>query len=80
MLPLTENVKKSYMKPKFCYICKEELNGEPNEDKNCHKLHHHCRYTGKYKGAAHSICNAIYKRPKQFLVVLHNGSNYRYFL
>ena len=35
-------------------------------------------YTGKYRGAAHSICNLRYKIPKKFPVVFHNGSTYDY--
>ena len=35
-------------------------------------------YTGKYRGAAHSICNLRYKVPKEIPVVFHNGSKYDY--
>ena len=36
-------------------------------------------YTGKYKGAAHSICNLSYIIPKEIAVVFHhNGSTYDY--
>ena len=28
--------------------------------KKYHKVRHHCRYTGEYKGAAQSICNYHY--------------------
>ena len=38
----------------------------------------HCHYTGKYRGAAHSICNLRYKIPKEIPVVFHNGSTYDY--
>ena len=38
----------------------------------------HCHYTGKYSGAAHSICNLRYKTPKEILVVFHNCSSYDY--
>ena len=33
-------------------------------------------YTGKYRSAAHSICNLRYETQREILVVLHNGSNY----
>ena len=46
--------------------------------KSKHKVKHHCHYTGKYRGAAHSICNLKYKTPKEIPVVFHNGSTYDY--
>ena len=33
---------------------------------------------GKYRGAAHNICNLRYKAPKEIPVVFHNGSTYDY--
>ena len=42
------------------------------------KVRDHCRYTGKYRGAAHSICNLRYKIPEEIPVVFHNGSTYDY--
>ena len=42
------------------------------------KVRYHCHYTGKYRGAAHSICNLRYKIPKEISVVFHNGSTYDY--
>ena len=29
-----------------------------------YKVRDHCHYTGKYRGAAHNICNLRYKVPK----------------
>ena len=37
-----------------------------------------CHYTGKYRGAAHDICNLRYKIPKKIPVMFHNGSTYDY--
>ena len=42
------------------------------------KVRDHCRYTGKYRGAAHSNCNLNYKIPKEIPVIFHNGSTYDY--
>ena len=43
------------------------------------KVKYHCHYTGKYRGAAHNICNLRYKTPKKKTpVVFHNGSTYEY--
>ena len=44
--------------------------------KKHYKVKDHCHYTGKYRGAAHHICNFRYKIPKEILVVFHNGSTY----
>ena len=38
----------------------------------------HCHYTGRFRGAAHSICNLCYKIPKEIPVVFHNGSTHDY--
>ena len=42
------------------------------------KVRDHCHYTGKYRGAAHSICNLRYKITKKIPVAFHNGSTYDY--
>ena len=42
------------------------------------KVRDHCHFTGKFRGAAHSICNLRYKVPREILVVIHNGSTYDY--
>ena len=33
---------------------------------------------GKYRGAAHNICNLRYRMPKEIPIVFHNGSTYNY--
>ena len=75
MIPLTDKEKKSYEKQKICYICEKEF----GNDKKYRKVRDHCHYTGKYRGAAHSICNLRYKIPKEIPVVFHNGSIYDYY-
>ena len=42
------------------------------------KVKDHCHYTGKFRGAPHSLCNLRYKVPKEISVVIHNGSTYDY--
>ena len=37
-----------------------------------------CHYTGKYRGAAHGICNLRYNIPREIPIVFHNGSTYDY--
>ena len=75
MISLTTEEKVHYNKQKVCYICKKEFD---NNDKKQQKVRDHCHYTGKYRGAAHNICNLRYKVPKEIPVVFHNGSTYDY--
>ena len=75
MISLTTEEKVHYNKQKVCYICKKEFD---NNDRKHHKVKDHCHYIGKYRGAAHNICNLRYKVPKQIPVVFHNGSTYDY--
>ena len=77
IIPLTKKEEKNHNKQKVCHICKKELNTD-DSDKKYHKVKDHCHYTGKYRGAAHDICNLKYKIPKEIPVVFHNGSTYDY--
>lgn len=56
----------------------EELNGMifHGVSRKYERVHDHCYYTGKYRGAKHIIYNLRYKAPKEIHVALHNGSNY----
>ena len=75
MLPLTTEEKIYHNKQKICYICKKEFD---ISNKKHHKVRDHCHYTGKYRGAAHNICNLRYKIPNEIPVVFHSGSTYDY--
>ena len=77
MILLTKKEEKNHNKQELCYICKKEFNTDDNV-KKYHKLKDHCHYTGKYRGAAHNICNLRYKIPKEIPIVFHNGSTYNY--
>ena len=64
---------------------KNKLNYYRKDDcmnKFCKDLRQHVtkiiNYRGKYRGAAHNICNLRYKVPKEFPIVFHNGSTYDY--
>ena len=56
----------------LCHICNEELREERVRD--------HCHLSGKFRGAAHEICNLKYKVQKFFPVVFHNLSGYDFHL
>ena len=79
MIPLTDDEIKYYEKRKYCHICKRKFctdeNGK-NKFKLYCKVRDRCHYTGKFRGAAHSICNLRYKIQWESPVVLHNGSTY----
>ena len=62
-------------KQEICYICKKEFD---KNNKKHYKVRDHCHYTGKYRGAAHNVCNLRYKIPKEIPEVFHNGSTYDY--
>ena len=66
---------------KKCYICKKEFcydKSEENKFKLYQKSRDHCNYTGKFRGAAHNICNLRCKVRREIPVVFHNGSTYDY--
>ena len=49
---------------KECHICHKEFCYDKNEKKKFktyQKVRDHCHYKGKFRGAAHSICNLNYK-------------------
>ena len=77
MIPLTNKEEKHHNEQEVCYICKKEFNTD-DSDKKPHKVKDLCHYTGKYRGAAHNICNLRYKIPKEIPIVFHNGSTYDY--
>ena len=38
-----------------------------DKNKKYDKVKDYCPYTGKYRGAAHDVCNLRYKHQKKFL-------------
>ena len=82
MTPLTPEQQKKHGNSKECFICnKKFINDKKNKYyKNLMKVMDHDHYTGKYRGAAHSICNLRYKTQEDIPVVIHNGSNYDFHL
>ena len=44
------------------------------------KVKDHCHYTGKFRGAAHSICNLRYKVPNNIPIIIHNASYDTHFI
>ena len=78
MFPLTKKRIKSHQNAKLCYICGKKILKKLSKSINYRKVRDHCHYTGKYRGATHSICNLKFNVPDEISVVFHNGSNYDY--
>ena len=71
---MTQEDKIDYYNATHCHICEEYL--EDTDDENYKKVRDHCHLTGKYRGAAHSICNLKFRLPKFYPVIFHNLSGY----
>ena len=82
MIPLTYEKNKFYKEQKTCHICQGKFCMDKNDEnyKNRKKVKDHCHYTGKYRGAAHSVCNLNYKVPKNISKVIHNDSYDTHFI
>ena len=78
MLPLTKEELKLHQDAKGCFICGKRFLKKFTKSKNYWKVRDHCHYTGKYRGAAHNICNLRLNVPNEILVAFHNGSSYDY--
>ena len=83
MTPLTSDAAALYQSQKQCYICGKTFCYDKEQEKRF-KLHKkvrdHCHFTGKFRGAAHCICNLRYKELQETPVKIHNGSKYNYHL
>ena len=87
-MKMTDEDKESFEKAEECHICKKPF--DKNEDgvrnvggKNIKKVQiknvkvrDHCHVTGKYRGAAHAICNLNFKLSDKIPVVFHNLKGY----
>ena len=82
MIPLTNDENGYHEKQNKCFICNKRFcyDNDSKHFKNYRKVRDHCHYTGKYRSAAHSICNLQYKTTKKIPVIFHNGSKYDWHL
>ena len=78
MVPQHNEQQQMHEKPKICCICKRALIQKYAKDKKYCNVRDFCQYTGKYRGAAHSICNLKYTASNKNLVVFHSVPNYDY--
>ena len=66
MTSLTSDDVTLYQSQKVCYICKRTFCYDKIQEKRFKlnkKVRDHCRFTGKFRGAAHCICNLRHKVP-----------------
>ena len=71
---MTQEDKIDFRRATHCHICEEEL--EETDDENYKIVRDHCHLTGKFRGAAHNMCNLKYRLPKFYPVIFHNLSGY----
>ena len=65
---ITEEEEEQFNKASDCWICGKKLNIERVRD--------HCHYTGRYRGAAHNVCNLKYSKQNNISVFFHNLTGY----
>ena len=56
------------------------LKKNPTKVKIYKKVRYHCHFTGKCRGAAHSMFNLKFNMPNEVPVVFYNGSDYDYYV
>ena len=65
---MTNENEEIYHNLHICWICKQELNTD--------KVRDHCHVTGKFRGAAHNICNLKLRIPRKPPIIFHNSQGY----
>ena len=68
-MKITPEEQEQFNQASNCWICGKLLNIKD-------KVRDHCHYTGRYRGAAHNICNLKYSKPNNISVFFHNLSGY----
>ena len=76
MIKLTQEEQYKHDSRKFYFLSKKTFF---EDAKNYYiEVRDHFHYTGKYRGAAHRICNLMFNTPREIPVIFHNGSSYDY--
>ena len=66
---ITPEEEEQFKQASNCWICHKKLNLKD-------RVRDHCHYTGRYRGAAHNICNLKYSKPNNISVFFHNLTGY----
>ena len=82
LIPLANEEEGTHIKSNHSHICHRKFIEDEDHQyyQKLRKVIDHDHYTGKYRVAAHSICNLRYETQKDIPVVTHNGSNYDFHL
>ena len=77
---LTNEQKQNHEQTNQCHFCKKPFITNKNHEKyqKLKNLIDHDHYSGKYRSAAHSICNLRATRSNEIFVGIHNGSGYNF--
>ena len=78
MIPLTDKEFQSNSCQEYCLIYRKKIKQEDVYDKTYRNVRDHFHQTGKYRGAAHGICNLKFKTSKEILLVFHSRTNCYY--
>ena len=73
-LIMSEEEEHLFQQSNSCWICKKLID---NDDE---KVRDHCHVTGKFRGAAHWICNINLQLTKKVAVIFHNLRGYDSYL
>ena len=68
-MKITPEEEEEFKQASNCWICGNLLNIQD-------RVRDHCHYTGRYRGAAHNICNLKYSKPNNISVFFHNLTGY----
>ena len=68
-MKITPEEEEQFKQASNCWICGKLLNIED-------RVRDHCHYTGRYRGAAHNLCNLKYSKPNNISVFFHNLTGY----
>ena len=67
---MTEEEGNLFQKSNSCWISKKLIDNDEE------KVRDHCPVTGKFRGAAHRICNVNFQLTKNIPVIFHNLRGY----
>ena len=82
MILLTKEENNFYDEQEICYICEEKFCIDKNDKNSINKrnVKNHCYYTGRFRGAAHNICNLNYSVQKEIPVIIYNATYDTHFM
>ena len=65
-----EDDRAKFEKARECWICQKPFEGSDD------KVRDHSHFSGQFRGAAHSKCYLLFRKPKHVPVIFHNLSGY----